>query len=65
MRTGIAGPKELWIMDMQGIKDEAVEGVKNAAENIKTGAGDLFNAAKKKAEEISNKDLDGDGKIGQ
>lgn len=52
-------------MDMQGFKDEAVEGVKSAAENIKTGAGDFFNAAKKKAEEISNKDLDGDGKIGQ
>lgn len=53
------------IMDVQGFKDEAVEGVKNAAENLKDGAGNFFNAAKQKAEELSGKDLDGNGKIGQ
>lgn len=52
-------------MDVQGFKDEAVEGVKNAAENLKDGAGNFFNAAKQKAEELSGKDLDGNGKIGQ
>lgn len=51
-------------MDAQGFKDEAVEGMKNAAESFKDGAGNFFNAAKQKAEEISGKDLDGNGKIG-
>lgn len=52
-------------MDAKDFTNEAVEGMKQAAEGIKDGAGNFFNAAKQKAEEITHKDLDGNGKIGK